>query len=78
MMSMQKSNIPFYVLETKMCKLTKNMPFQGGVAGFSGFRGENLTKGGEKLRGVRLPSELCFGTSEKECSASWSYIMFTF
>ena len=51
MMSMQTSNIPFYVLETKMCKLTKNLPIQiQGVLEFSGFRGgEDLTKGRGKF-----------------------------
>ena len=32
-----------------MCKLTKNLPIQG-VVGFSGFRGEVLTRGREKIR----------------------------
>ena len=56
-----------------MCKLTKNLP----IHGYSGEKG--FYKGGrEKFRGLRPPLELCFGTSEIECSASWSYIMSTF
>ena len=35
----------------------------GEVIGFSGFRGEDLTRRGE-FRGLRPPSEICFGTSE--------------
>ena len=42
---------------SKMCKLTKTLPTRG-VVGFSGFRGEDLTRGWEKFRGVRLPSGL--------------------
>ena len=35
-----------------MCKLTKNLPIQcRGVVGFSGFRGENLTRGRVKIQG---------------------------
>ena len=42
-----------------MCKLTKNLPIQG-VVGFSGFRGEDLTRGkGKTQEGLRPPSELC-------------------
>ena len=62
MMSMQTSNIPFYVLETKMCKLTKNLPIQiQGVLEFSGFRGGGgFDKGeGEIREGLKPPSELC-------------------
>ena len=32
-----------------MCKLTKNLPIQGGVVGYSGFRGEYLTRGRGKF-----------------------------
>ena len=38
-----------------MCKLTKNLPIQGGVVGYSGFRGEYLTRGRGKFRGVETP-----------------------
>ena len=44
---------------------------RGGGIGFSGFRG-GFDKGDSG--GLRPPSELCFGTSGIECSASWSYI----
>ena len=38
-----------------MRKLTRNLPIQG-VVGFSGFRGEILTRGGEKFRrGIETP-----------------------
>ena len=61
-----------------MCKLTKKLPIQE-VVGFSEFRGEDLTRGvGKNFGGLRPPLELCFGTSEIDCSASWSYIMSTF
>ena len=59
-----------------MCKLTKNLPIHEcpGPREVVGFY-----KGGrENFRGLRPPLELCFGTSEIECSASWSYIMSTF
>ena len=39
---------------SKMCKLTKTLPTRG-VVGFSGFRGEDLTRGWEKFRGVETP-----------------------
>ena len=45
-----------------MCKL-----FPGaGVVGFSEFRGGGrISQGGREIQGgLRLPSELCFGTSE--------------
>ena len=57
MISMQNSNIPFYVLEKQRC------------VGFSVFRVRVLTIGREKNSGdpgVETPSELCFGTSEIE------------
>ena len=52
MMSMQKSNIPFYVLETQKCvKLRKIRPSRG-VVEFAGFMGEDLTRlGGGKISG---------------------------
>ena len=53
-----------------MCKSR----LQGGCWIFR-FRGMDLTRG----EGERPPLELCFGKSEIECSASWSYnIMSTF
>ena len=61
-----------------MCKLTKNFPIQGGCWIFRIQRGGFYKGGREKFRGLRPPLELCFGTSEIECSASWSYIMSTF
>ena len=82
MMSMQKTNIPFNVVERQRCvNLRKICPSRG--VGFSGFKVVVLTRGmgknsggpGGKTRGGgRPPSELCFGTSEIE----WSYIMYTF
>ena len=57
-----------------MCELTKKLPIQG-VVGFSEFRVEDLTRGeGKNSVGLRTLLELCFGTSEIKCSASWSYI----
>ena len=51
MMSMQKSNIPFYVLERQKCvNLRKICPSRG--VGFSGFRVEVLTRGRGKFRGL--------------------------
>ena len=67
-----------------MCKRTKNLPihgYPGMLLDFQNSEGRILqgAKGGrEKFRGLRPPLELCFGTSEIECSASWSYIMSTF
>ena len=58
-----------------MCKLTKNLPIQGGLLDFqnSGWR---ICQGeGKNSGGLRPLLELCFGTSEIECSASWSYII---
>ena len=56
----------------------KKLPIQE-VVGFSEFRGEDLTRGeGKNSGGLRPPLELCFGTSEIDYSASWSYIMSTF
>ena len=77
-MSMHKSNIPFDVLERQKCvNLRKICPSE--IVEFSEFRGEDLTRGKGKIQGGwRPPLELCFGTSEIECSASWAYIMFTF
>ena len=40
------------------------------VVGFSKFRGEDFTRGKGKNQGLGPPLELCFGTSEIECSAS--------
>ena len=49
MMSMHKSNIPFYVLKIqKYVNLRKICPSRG-VVGFSEFRGEDLTRGKEKI-----------------------------
>ena len=60
-----------------MCKLTKNLPIQGGCW-IIGIQGEDLTRGeGKWGGGLRLPLELCFGTSEIECFASWSYMVCT-
>ena len=61
-----------------MCKLSKNLPIQGGCWIFRIQRGGFDKRGREKSGGLRPPLELCFGTSEIECSASWSYIMSTF
>ena len=58
-----------------MCKLTINLPIQG--CWIFRIQGGGFDKGEEKNSGrpgLRLPSELCFGTSEIE----WSYIMYTF
>ena len=53
MMSMQYTNL--CTEETKMCKLTKNLPIHGGV-GFSAFRVKVLTRE-RKFRGpgVKTP-----------------------
>ena len=66
-----------------MCKLTKNLPTQGGCWIFRIQRGGFDMGGREKFRRVETPVGamiVCFsfGTSEIECSASWSYIMSTF
>ena len=53
------------------------MDIQGGCWLFRIQRGGFYKGGREKFRGLRPPLELCFGTSEIECSASWSYIMST-
>ena len=39
-----------------MCKLTKNLLIQG-VDGFSGFRGEDFTRG-EEIQGIRMYQQL--------------------
>ena len=57
-----------------MCKLRKICQSRG-VVGFQRGRFDKLTRGeGKNSGGLRPPLELCFGTSEIECSASWSYI----
>ena len=56
-----------------MCKLTKNLPIQGGCWIFRIQRRGFDKGGGKNSGGLRPPFELCFGTSEIECSASWSY-----
>ena len=38
-----------------MCKLTKNLPIQGAVVGFSVFRGKKLTRGMGNSGGVESP-----------------------
>ena len=61
-----------------MCKLTKNLPIQGGLSDFRNS-GSRICQGeGKNSWGLRPPLELCFGTSEIEWSASWLYIMYTF
>ena len=53
--------------ETKMCKLTKNLPihgYPGRLLDFQNSEGRILQGGMEKFRGLRSPLELCFGTSE--------------
>ena len=47
-----------------------------GVLNFQDLWGEDLTRGNSGW--FETPSELCFGTSEIGCSASWSYIIYTF
>ena len=50
-----------------MCKLTKNLPIQGGLLDFQDSGG-GFDKGGEfRGRGLRPPSELCFGTNRLLC-----------
>ena len=48
-----------------MCKLTKNLPIQGGCWIFR-IQREGFDKGKGKFRGLRppWPLELCFETSE--------------
>ena len=60
-----------------MCKLTKNLPIQGVGSWIFRIQKGGFVKGGNS-GGLRPPSELCFRTSEIECSALWSYIMYTF
>ena len=50
-----------------MCKLTKNLPIQGGLLDFQDSGG-GFDKGGE-IQGevLRPPSELCFGTNRLLC-----------
>ena len=59
MLSMQLSNIPFYVMETKMCKRTKHLSIQDDCWIFR-IQAEDFTRGEDKFRGVELrpPSEL--------------------
>ena len=64
-----------------MCKLTENLPihgYPGRLLDFQNSEWRILQGGREKFRGLRPPLELFLGTSEIECSASWSYIMSTF
>ena len=59
-----------------MCKLTKNLPihgYPGRLLDFQNSEGRILQGGREKFRGLRPSLELCFGASEIECFASWSY-----
>ena len=56
-----------------MCKLFAH-PGGGGLLDFQDSGGRT----GEIQGGLRPQSGLCFGTSEIYCSASWSYIMYTF
>ena len=50
-----------------MCKLTKNLPIQGGLLDFQDSGG-GFDKGGEiQGEGLRPPSELCFGTNRLLC-----------
>ena len=79
MMYIYYSNLPFDVLERQKCVNLRKIFASRKVFGFSEFRGEDLTRGeGENSGGLKPPLELCFGTSEIKCSASWSYIMSTF
>ena len=52
-----------------MCKLTKNLPMQGGLLD---IQEKGFYKGGQ---GLRPPSQLCFVAFEIECTASWQYNM---
>ena len=61
-----------------MCKITKNLPIQGGYWIFRIQRGGFDKGDGKNSGGLRPPLELCFVTSEIKCYASWSYIMSTF
>ena len=47
MLSMQLSNIPFYVLERQKCVNLRNICPSRGVLGFSGFR-QKILQGDEK------------------------------
>ena len=62
MLSMQMSNLPFYVLKRQKCVNVRNICPSRMIVGFSGFRqkilqgeGTNSGGGGE----LRPPSELC-------------------
>ena len=63
MLSMQMSNLPFYVLKRQKCVNVRNIcPFRM-IVGFSGFRqrilqGEGTHSGGGGGE-LRPPSELC-------------------
>ena len=61
MLSMQLSNMPFYVLERQKCVNVRNICPSRMIVGFSGYQAEDFTRGGDKFRGVELrpPSELC-------------------
>ena len=61
-----------------MCKLTKKFPIQGGCWIFRIQRGGFGKGEGKNSGGLRPLLELCFGISEIECSASWSYILSSF
>ena len=75
MMSMQWSNITFYILETQ--EGVNFLTIQGGCWIFR-IQGRIWQGVGKNSGGVETPSELCFGASEIEYSASWSYIMYAF
>ena len=56
----------------------KLFPHPGGLLDFQDSGGGFENRRRKIQEGLRPPSELCFRTSEIECSASWSYIMYTF
>ena len=63
--------------------MCKNLPihgYPGRLLDFQNSEGRILQGEKKQIPGVGTPAplELCFGTSEIECSASWSYIMSTF
>ena len=63
--------------------MCKNLPIHGYPGRLLDFQNSErrILQGRKKqISGVETPAplELCFETSEIECSASWSYIMSTF
>ena len=63
------------ILYTGETKCVNFLPIQGGCWIFRIEVGGFDKRRSKIQEGLIPPSELCFGTSEIECSASWSNIM---